>query len=48
MSQVSARKNLNETAFFFLGEVIEHDVTERIFTSPRQKRTEDYITGRFG
>ena len=38
----------DETAFFFLGEVIEHDVTERIFTSPRQKRTEDYITGRFG
>ena len=28
--------------------VIEHDVTEKIFTSPRQKRTEDYITGRFG
>jgi phosphate transport system ATP-binding protein len=38
----------DETAFFFLGEVIEHDVTEQIFTSPRQKRTEDYITGRFG
>ena len=38
----------DETAFFFLGEVIEHDVTENIFTSPRQKRTEDYITGRFG
>ena len=38
----------DETAFFFLGKVIEHDVTERIFTSPREKRTEDYITGRFG
>ena len=38
----------DETAFFFLGEVLEHDVTENIFTSPRQKRTEDYITGRFG
>jgi phosphate transport system ATP-binding protein len=38
----------DETAFFFLGEVIEHDVTEQIFTSPREKRTEDYITGRFG
>ena len=38
----------DETAFFFLGEVIEQDVTERIFTSPREKRTEDYITGRFG
>jgi len=38
----------DETAFFFLGKVIEHDVTEKIFTSPREKRTEDYITGRFG
>ena len=38
----------DETAFFFLGKVIEHDVTDRIFTSPREKRTEDYITGRFG
>jgi phosphate transport system ATP-binding protein len=38
----------DETAFFFLGKVIEHDVTEQIFTSPRQKQTEDYITGRFG
>ena len=38
----------DETAFFYLGKVIEHDVTEQIFTSPRQKQTEDYITGRFG
>jgi phosphate transport system ATP-binding protein len=38
----------DETAFFFLGSVIEHDSTEKIFTSPREKRTEDYITGRFG
>jgi len=38
----------DETAFFFLGRVIEHDSTERLFTSPREKRTEDYITGRFG
>jgi len=38
----------DETAFFFLGKVVEHDLTERIFTSPREKRTEDYITGRFG
>jgi phosphate transport system ATP-binding protein len=38
----------DETAFFFLGKVIEHDVTEQIFTSPKQKQTEDYITGRFG
>jgi phosphate transport system ATP-binding protein len=38
----------DETAFFFLGKVIEHDVTEKIFTTPSEKRTEDYITGRFG
>lgn len=38
----------DETAFFFLGEVVEYDVTERIFTSPKVGRTEDYITGRFG
>ena len=38
----------DETAFFFLGEVIEFDRTEQLFTSPREKRTEDYITGRFG
>jgi len=38
----------DETAFFFLGKVIEHDVTEKIFTSPAQRLTEDYVTGRFG
>jgi len=36
------------TAFFLLGELIEFDKTEKIFTTPGQKRTEDYITGRFG
>jgi phosphate transport system ATP-binding protein len=36
------------TAFMYLGELIEFDETERIFTHPREKRTEDYITGRFG
>jgi phosphate transport system ATP-binding protein len=36
------------TAFFYLGELVEFDVTSRIFTSPSQKRTEDYVTGRFG
>ena len=36
------------TAFFFLGRLIEVDATERIFTSPREERTEAYITGRFG
>jgi phosphate transport system ATP-binding protein len=32
----------------YLGELIEFDETERIFTHPKQKQTEDYITGRFG
>jgi phosphate transport system ATP-binding protein len=36
------------TAFFYLGELIEYDQTNRIFTHPRQKQTEDYVTGRFG
>jgi phosphate transport system ATP-binding protein len=38
----------DHTAFFYLGELIESGVTTRIFTSPTQKRTEDYVTGRFG
>ncbi|MBT0653633.1 phosphate ABC transporter ATP-binding protein PstB [Geomobilimonas luticola] len=36
------------TAFFYLGELIECDVTKKIFTTPDRKQTEDYITGRFG
>ncbi len=36
------------TAFLYLGELIEFDVTKKIFTNPAQTRTEDYITGRFG
>lgn len=38
----------DNTAFFLLGEVVEFDKTERLFKSPQDKRTEDYITGRFG
>ena len=38
----------DNTAFFLLGEVIEFDKTETLFSMPRDKRTEDYITGRFG
>ena len=34
--------------FFLLGKMVEFDSTHRIFTNPRDKRTEDYITGRFG
>ncbi|HEY4193673.1 MAG TPA: phosphate ABC transporter ATP-binding protein PstB [Mesorhizobium sp.] len=37
-----------QTAFMYLGELIEFDKTEKIFTSPGHKRTQDYITGRFG
>jgi phosphate transport system ATP-binding protein len=36
------------TGFFFLGELIEFDNTSKIFTNPQNKRTEDYVTGRFG
>ncbi len=36
------------TAFMFLGELVEYGVTEKVFTTPAQKKTEDYITGRFG
>ena len=36
------------TAFMFLGELIEFGETEKVFTSPQNKRTEEYITGRFG
>ena len=36
------------TAFFLSGKLIEFDKTEKIFTTPGDKRTEDYITGRFG
>ena len=36
------------TAFFYLGELIEHDRTAKIFTNPGKKQTEDYVTGRFG
>jgi len=38
----------DKTAFMYLGELIEFDETNRIFTSPRDRRTQDYITGRFG
>ena len=36
------------TAFFMLGEVVEYNETERLFKNPKEKKTEDYITGRFG
>ena len=36
------------TAFMYLGELIEFDATSQMFTAPRDRRTQDYITGRFG
>ena len=38
----------DRTAFFYLGKLIEYDDTQKIFTNPNEKKTEDYITGRFG
>ncbi len=38
----------DKTAFFLLGELVEYGSTEELFSNPRDKRTEDYITGRFG
>lgn len=43
-----AARIADKTAFFLLGEVVEFDDTGKIFSSPADKRTEDYITGRFG
>ena len=38
----------DRTAFFLLGDLVETGSTEKIFSTPEDKRTEDYITGRFG
>lgn len=38
----------DKTAFFLMGEIVEYDDTEKMFSTPGDKRTEDYITGRFG
>ena len=43
-----AARIADKTAFFLLGEIVEFDDTEKMFSTPRDKRTEDYITGRFG
>ena len=43
-----AARIADKTAFFLLGELVESDDTEKMFSSPLDKRTEDYITGRFG
>ncbi len=46
MSQAS--RISDKTAFFFSGDLIEYDVTEKIFTAPSNQKTEEYISGRFG
>ena len=38
----------DKTAFFLLGDLIEYNQTKEIFSNPRNKKTEDYISGRFG
>jgi phosphate transport system ATP-binding protein len=47
-SMQQAARISDYTAFFLLGEMVETDSTSSIFTKPRDKRTEDYITGRYG
>ncbi|MFY9632950.1 MAG: phosphate ABC transporter ATP-binding protein PstB [Candidatus Cybelea sp.] len=47
-SMQQAARISDNTAFFLLGELVETDTTATIFTKPKDKRTEDYITGRFG
>jgi phosphate transport system ATP-binding protein len=47
-SMAQAARVSQRTAFFHLGRLVEHGNTEEIFTNPREKRTLDYITGRFG
>lgn len=47
-SMQQAARISDQTAFFLMGELIESDQTDKIFTQPKHKETEDYITGRFG
>lgn len=47
-NMLQAARVSDKTAFFLLGEAVEFDDTQKIFSKPKDKRTEDYITGRFG
>jgi phosphate transport system ATP-binding protein len=47
-SMQQAARVSQQTAFFHLGKLIEHGATEQIFSNPREKQTEDYISGKFG
>ncbi|MBB2168168.1 phosphate ABC transporter ATP-binding protein, partial [Gluconacetobacter aggeris] len=43
-----AARCADRVAFFYMGELVEVDSADRMFTAPRERRTQDYITGRFG
>ena len=47
-SMQQAARVSDYTAFMYMGKMIEHDSTNKIFTNPSEKMTEDYITGRYG
>lgn len=47
-SMQQAARVSDYTAFFYMGELVEFNETEQIFTNPKMRRTEDYVTGRFG
>jgi len=47
-SMKKAVRSETRAAFFMLGKLVEHDETNTIFMNPKEKLTEDYITGRFG
>ena len=47
-SMQQAARVSNVTAFMYLGELVEMGPTEQIFTAPKNRRTDDYVTGRFG
>ena len=47
-SMAQAQRISDETAFFYQGKIIEHDTTKKIFMSPRENKTRDYISGRIG
>jgi phosphate transport system ATP-binding protein len=47
-SMQQAARVSDSTAFFYMGELIEHGRTDTMFTRPTKKRTEEYISGRFG
>jgi phosphate transport system ATP-binding protein len=47
-SMAQAQRISDETVFFFEGQIMEHDETKRVFTSPKNKKTREYISGKIG